>query len=187
MKPHRMPVDGAMDDIATCGEISCDECNLRTQALRARIAELETGLKAKYDALRVERDELKAILADPQKWMKWWHAECDGLKAIVRTDEREIETLRKWQDLAFELLTEIRKWVAPGAITDLEAVGALRALLSDRARVRSALVAIRDSEETDVGVYAKFCLELATLATWQKYGGYGLREVEENETTTENS
>ena len=69
--------------------------------------------KADYDALRAERD---------------------GLKAIVRTDEQEIETLRKWQDLAFELLTEIRKWAAPGAITDLEAVGALRALLSDKSR-----------------------------------------------------
>ena len=75
--------------------------------------------KADYDALRAERD---------------------GLKAIVRTErapvttEQEIETLRKWQDLAFELLTEIRKWAAPGAITDLEAVGALRALLSDKSR-----------------------------------------------------
>ena len=39
------PAADAMDDIATCGEISCDECNLRTQALRARIAELETELR----------------------------------------------------------------------------------------------------------------------------------------------
>lgn len=37
-------INGAMDDTRSCGEISCDECNLRTQALRSQLEEARADL-----------------------------------------------------------------------------------------------------------------------------------------------
>lgn len=51
--------------------------------------------------------------------------EIEGLQA-------ENQRLKQWQDLAFELLSEIRQWTAPGSITDLQAPLALKALMRDR-------------------------------------------------------
>ena len=42
----------------------------------------------------------------------------------------------KWQDLCFELLSEVRQWVAPGSIKDTDAPRVLRAMLSERAELK---------------------------------------------------
>jgi hypothetical protein len=48
----------------------------------------------------------------------------------------EINRLTKWQDLCFELLSEVRLWAAPGSITDTDAPRVLRAMLRERAELK---------------------------------------------------
>lgn len=62
-----------------------------------------------------------------------YSATCSELSA----KDAEIERLTRWQDLCFELLSITRQWTAPGSITDLEAPRALRALLAERAEIRT--------------------------------------------------
>lgn len=71
----------------------------------------------------------------------------DAEQESVAETAAEIARLTKWQDLCFELLSEVRQWVAPGSIIDTDAPRVLRALLRERAELRQAAHALADAEK----------------------------------------
>lgn len=100
----------------------------------------------------------------------------DAIKELRAENER----LVKWQDLAFELLSEIRQWVAPGSITDLEAPKALRALMRDRTQrcvelteLRAELESLRSNSDTIKVIEAKrdeWKVKFDSYVEREKYG-----------------
>lgn len=68
---------------------------------------------------------------------EWTTRLIDLFASELSAKDAEIERLTRWQDLCFELLSITRQWTAPGSITDLEAPRALRALLAERAEIRT--------------------------------------------------
>ncbi len=85
--------DGAMNDTRSCGELSCDECNLRTQALRAECERLCAErldlwfYLTRRPAASLSHKELIAIHKDMAN-------ERDSLNDVIIRLEQERESLR---------------------------------------------------------------------------------------------
>lgn len=98
-----MNTDQLHADTRSCGELSCEECNERTEALRNEIARLTSELstlQTECDHLRITRAEFKRKVSDVE-------AENAALRE-ERDDERR--RCSEWSAMNDLLRTEVEVW-----------------------------------------------------------------------------
>jgi vacuolar-type H+-ATPase subunit I/STV1 len=104
--------------------------------LRSRIAELEE-FKSAYYSLEKDNNKLRDIIINLEE-------------ELAQLRERA-EILKRWADIAIEMINELRMDYVPGELGDLDGIKAIRKLRADNARLQKAVDVLAETLKETLG------------------------------------